>query len=542
MNRERKPHRKARAAPTPARHKQARAAPMLARHRKPAAFAFALALLVSVGIHLPVYTVLGYLNERLSLANHERSDRSEVVEVDFVEQADGQEPEADKPLPKPAEAQPEQERKQLNLKVAQPVPAEQKQQEPKVEVLNKQSIEQRSDNPDVAPPEDSQFVAEQNRRVEKETVAKVTNYQRDDQVTELPEDKAIDSEEDGNSDEQDVADLKEQKGDESRAATQAEAEAEKSTKQPVSVNRAQTVATSKGASSQDAELTDPESSIVISKNAKAANASAFRSAPTARGVDGLKLSWQSFEQTMGQDQLRADSEQYIRQHRSKHKGSGQRQKRWKEFRSAIENFVPNVTPGNQTALNAAASPFASYLAAVHRRLHREFADRFLASLPTSEPLFNDPNLRTKLEIIITQDGTIDRVGVVETSGFLPFDYGAFNAVMRGQPYPSAPQSILSGDGRVYLHWAFYRNERQCGTFNAEPYILPNPPGMAPHAPMKLRDAPEWGGVVPSGTAPLKREEKNGHEEPVKEKSPKALPSKGQQEPKQYRNHDGSAYG
>jgi hypothetical protein len=27
-----------------------------------------------------------------------------------------------------------------------------------------------------------------------------------------------------------------------------------------------------------------------------------------------------------------------------------------------------------------------------------------------------------------------------------------------------------------MRWDFYSNERQCGTFNAEPFILPNPGG------------------------------------------------------------------
>ena len=31
--------------------------------------------------------------------------------------------------------------------------------------------------------------------------------------------------------------------------------------------------------------------------------------------------------------------------------------------------------------------------------------------------------------------------------------------------------IRSADGLVYLRWALYRGESQCGTWNAEPYIL-----------------------------------------------------------------------
>ncbi|MFO0628687.1 MAG: energy transducer TonB [Polyangiales bacterium] len=156
---------------------------------------------------------------------------------------------------------------------------------------------------------------------------------------------------------------------------------------------------------------------------------------------------------------------------------------WAVTRAALENFVTNVRVGNQTALRAAASPFAGYIVAMHNRIHRTFADGFipgLAALPESSPL-NDRTLHTTLEIIIERDGRLHRINIVRSSGTLPFDVAAMNSVRRAAPFGEAPAAILSGDGRVYVHWGFYRNERQCGPFNAEPFILPNPAG-APSRP------------------------------------------------------------
>jgi len=202
--------------------------------------------------------------------------------------------------------------------------------------------------------------------------------------------------------------------------------------------------------------------------------------------DSLRLSWAQFEQTFGADELQRQRQAYIAQRKSRAMG-GSRQKNWRKFRAAIENFVPDVRPGNQTALNAAASPFAHYLATVHRRIHQEFAHRFLRSLPITSGPFSDRSLYTKLEIVINGDGSVHKVGVAQTSGFLPFDFGAFNSVLRAAPYAIPPRRILSGDGRVYVHWGFYRNERQCGTFNASPFILPNPPGTPAPGKGPLRD-------------------------------------------------------
>jgi len=47
--------------------------------------------------------------------------------------------------------------------------------------------------------------------------------------------------------------------------------------------------------------------------------------------------------------------------------------------------------------------------------------------------------------------------------------------MSSAPFEATPESIRSSDGRIYLRWGFYRNWRQCGTFNVEPYILTDVP-------------------------------------------------------------------
>jgi hypothetical protein len=138
--------------------------------------------------------------------------------------------------------------------------------------------------------------------------------------------------------------------------------------------------------------------------------------------------------------------------------------------------VHEVRSGNQTALNAAASPFATFLSDMHRRIHREFGDRFLGGLgPGSPEGLNDPSLATTLEIAVNPDGSVHRVGVVATSGNILFDFGAFNSVMRAQPFPRPPGIILSGDGRAWLHWRFDRGPRACGTWNARPFMLNNAP-------------------------------------------------------------------
>jgi hypothetical protein len=202
----------------------------------------------------------------------------------------------------------------------------------------------------------------------------------------------------------------------------------------------------------------------------------MRGAAPGRGAPDLRVSWTDFASLYGEEELRREREAWLEQRRSRSRGTNHEQ-RWQQFRAAIENYTPQVRPGNQTALNTRADPFAAYLAEVHRRIHARFADSFLHSLPsTVDAAFRaNPAMHAKLELAFDPEGRVARIGIVATSGDILFDFGAYNAVMMAQPYAASPEAIRSPDGLVYVHWSFYRNERQCGTFNAEPYILAGVP-------------------------------------------------------------------
>jgi TonB family protein len=134
-----------------------------------------------------------------------------------------------------------------------------------------------------------------------------------------------------------------------------------------------------------------------------------------------------------------------------------------------------VKPGNQTELNTRASPFAAFITTMHRQIHELWGFGALAdwdSKPSSNR-YNDESLWVKMEIVLNPDGSVDRVGVVRTSGYTPFDAAAVDVVWSAGPYPAPPGSIRSGNGKIYLHWSFHRDARQCATAWADPFILDN---------------------------------------------------------------------
>jgi len=196
----------------------------------------------------------------------------------------------------------------------------------------------------------------------------------------------------------------------------------------------------------------------------------------------LNLSRQDATAVIGADQLALERRRDGERRRSEHRGSWSQMgiERW---RASIENYVASVKPGNQTALNAARVPFASYLNHIHQRIHPIFADSFLRSLdslPASDPL-NRPDLATHLEIVVHRDdGRLVRMGVTKSSGITAFDVGALESVNAAAPFGRPPAVIVSPDGNVYLHWEFHRDPiYACSTFNARPYILKVDPEPAP---------------------------------------------------------------
>jgi TonB family protein len=214
------------------------------------------------------------------------------------------------------------------------------------------------------------------------------------------------------------------------------------------------------------------------------------------GQVNLNLNERSIVASVGQDQLTREREADGERRRSEHRGAFTASS-FERWRSAIENYVSSVKPGNQTALNTAKSPFATYLNGMHNRIHPIFAESFLGSLaglPSTNPM-NSPKIFTRLEIIITPNGHIVKMGVVKTSGVTAFDIAALDSVQRASPFGPAPSAIISPDGRVYLHWEFHREEAiACSTLNAMPYIR-NVPAAAP--PVDPTPTPKIPGDPPS---------------------------------------------
>lgn len=381
------------------------------------------------------------------------------------------------------------------------------------------AVEQHVEDPDQEDNPDARFIAEHANRVERETRASITSLDRNDPVPTPGRAHEGPSAELGDADDTRIAQSEDKPGAEDtqpEAAAAAATASEPASPPPAGGPPPPPAARAVPEPALPAVESNPAPELLSSgegaweggegRAARPARSASPRRLPpprarpgeiygygrsgtTANGVN-LNLSPAAAVAAVGAEQLAAERRQDGERRRSQHRGSN-RPLGIERWRSAIENYVASVQPGNQTALNTARVPFARYLHQVHLKIHPVFADSFLRSLdslPASDPL-NRPELQTHLELVLhPDDGHLVRMGVTRSSGVTAFDVGALESISTASPFGRAPSSIVSPDGNVYLHWEFHRQPWiACGTFNARPYILKAQPRPAePRVPPPLR--------------------------------------------------------
>jgi TonB family protein len=376
-----------------------------------------------------------------------------------------------------------------------PPPPQQKKKE-EIQAPRMKAVEVPDENNVEKAPDDARFLSDKNRDVAEETHAKETNLEREQKGKVAASEKSdVKSEEIGGED----AEIKQL---EETEASELDAEREEETAHSGKDKIARGVDTGKegqegqeGQEGDGTEATKPgmlsmrgitgrgaPGGPVVDQEAEGDGGSrrpgdgGKRGRAGKAGERGIKtqLEFEDYERIVGRD--RSEEESKVAR-RTKSIRRGRWEQKLAAVKSSLENFTPEVRPGNQTALKTRAAPFALYIARMHRRIHELWGFGFLEDLddkPASHEM-NNWTLWTKIEIVVNQDGSIDKVNIARPSGVLPFDVAALDTVLSSGPFEPPPEQIRSADGKTYVHWAFHRDWRQCGTFGAEPYILTTPP-------------------------------------------------------------------
>jgi len=335
---------------------------------------------------------------------------------------------------------------------------------------------------DVPPPPDAKFLAQKNNRAEVETRAQDTNMVKAQKGEGEASSKSERDDKQVGGDKAKIAQLEEEKSKLGRSAPDVTPHQNPELSQPKDQpeRRDKSLLALRDPTPKQHELT-PETADLSLPHATDGEmplpshaARGTKSDPShLNSAKRVKLAFtaKDYEYLFGAD---AAAERKLAQ-QTRSTRQGKFQKRLARVQSAVENFVPEVKPGNQTALNTRAAPFAAYLARMHRSIHELWGFGQLEEWdekPGSSP-YNNRNLVTELEFVLNGDGTIDRIGVARSSGLLEYDVAAVDVAYTAGPFPDPPREIRSANGKIYVHWHFFRDERQCATSGADPYILEN---------------------------------------------------------------------
>ena len=311
---------------------------------------------------------------------------------------------------------------------------------------------------EVEAPKDAKYLAQRNNRAEHETRARQTNLDQD-QRGKLAEP----------SDDRDkMAQLEDREAKPGRRAREAMPEESKPATEPRPTLSMRVPGLQEAGARGEPLPEDPDGIFSKAEDGRRGTEGPRRSSTMA---DPPHLTKRSYTSIFGDDAERAAA--LAKQERSKHKGKFT--ERNERVFSALENFINEVTPGNQTELNTRAAPFAQFIARMHRQIHEKWAFGFLTQMDISfrDSPMNDLKLVAKLEIVLDGEGNVDKIAMVRTSGITGFDGAAISAVYAAAPFPTPPTAILSGNGKVYIHWKFHRNGDACGTPGVNYFILDN---------------------------------------------------------------------
>ncbi|MFA5625224.1 MAG: hypothetical protein WC966_09255 [Bradymonadales bacterium] len=148
-----------------------------------------------------------------------------------------------------------------------------------------------------------------------------------------------------------------------------------------------------------------------------------------------------------------------------------------DLRQKVQNAYltsPSIKAGNQGANLHHEKTVAEYIALMHKEIHPRWAETYLVDLHLN-PTRHDPraygDITAITEIVLDSIGNIHDVRMVRSSGVPEYDNEAILVSWHSSPKLAPPKELRSPNGKAYVHWSFWGDMRQCGTFGVKAFKL-----------------------------------------------------------------------
>lgn len=114
----------------------------------------------------------------------------------------------------------------------------------------------------------------------------------------------------------------------------------------------------------------------------------------------------------------------------------------------LSDYLPNLPDGDITLLNAKASQYAGFVRRVAVQVFAQLRTRGWENLSASE--VRRIGDFTTVEAILSKDGKLQEVRLVESSGSIAFDTVLGDATKAGAKDPNPPPGAVASDGRIHF--------------------------------------------------------------------------------------------
>lgn len=125
--------------------------------------------------------------------------------------------------------------------------------------------------------------------------------------------------------------------------------------------------------------------------------------------------------------------------------------------SPSDDYIENVAEGEGTFLNTRSFKYATFFYQVRDSVGGFWRSDVRREMRRRDPtgdIYGPGNLKTLLFIRLDESGSLDEVRVAESSGYDFLDDVAVSAFEQAETFPNPPKGIVDADGHIAFHFSF----------------------------------------------------------------------------------------
>ena len=124
---------------------------------------------------------------------------------------------------------------------------------------------------------------------------------------------------------------------------------------------------------------------------------------------------------------------------------------------ATDDYLRDIGEGERTVLSTKEFQYFSYYNRIKQLLRQHWkptVQRNLSQVWRKGGKINQSELTTRIMVLLTNEGKLQRVQRVAGSGVRELDSAAEEAFEKAAPFPNPPKGIIDADGFVRIRWDF----------------------------------------------------------------------------------------